>query len=101
VVAIDRFIADGFVRIDKAFPREIAEAARAILLRDTGCEPDRPETWTPPVIRLDDYPGGPFAAAVNTPILHEAFDALVGPAVGCGARASAPSPTSAPRAAPC
>ena len=30
------------------------------------------------MIRLGDYPGGPFAAAVNTPVLHEAYDALVG-----------------------
>lgn len=28
---IEQFITDGFVRIDHAFPRELADAARAIL----------------------------------------------------------------------
>ena len=74
----EQFISDGYVRLDAAFPREVAEGARAILWRDTGCDADRPETWTKPVIRLGDYPGGPFAAAVNTPVLHEAYDTLVG-----------------------
>jgi hypothetical protein len=66
------------VRVDAAFPTELADAARAILWRDTGCDPTRPDTWTRPVIRLGDYAGGPFAAAVNTPVLHGWFDALVG-----------------------
>jgi hypothetical protein len=75
---LETFVADGFVRLDAAFPRDLADAGRAILWRDTGCDLDRPETWTRPVIRLGDYAGGPFAAAVNTPVLHAAFDALVG-----------------------
>jgi hypothetical protein len=75
---LDQFITDGFIRLDAAFPRELAHAGRDLLWRDTGCDPDRPETWTRPVIRLGDYAGGPFAAAVNTPVLHEAYDALVG-----------------------
>jgi hypothetical protein len=75
---IDQFIADGFVRIEDAFPRDVADAARAILWRDTGCDPDRPETWTRPVIRLGQYTDAPFAAAANTPTLHEAFDRFVG-----------------------
>ena len=33
-------IEDGFIRIDRAFPRELADAGRAILWRDTGCDPD-------------------------------------------------------------
>jgi hypothetical protein len=76
---IDRFIADGFVRIADAFPREVADAARAILWRDTGCDPDRPETWTRPVIRLGQYADPPFVAAANTPVLRDTFDRLVGP----------------------
>jgi hypothetical protein len=31
---VEQFIQDGFVRIDQAFPRQLAEAARAILWRD-------------------------------------------------------------------
>jgi len=75
---IDLFINDGFVRIDNAFPRDVADAARAILWADTGCDPDDPTTWTKPVIRLNQYGQAPFKAAANTPILHAAFDQLVG-----------------------
>lgn len=76
--AIDRFVADGFVKIDQAFSRETAAAARAILWRDTGCDPDHPATWTKPVVRLGYYHDPPFREAINTPVLHEAFDRLVG-----------------------
>src|SRR5690242_5273579 len=76
---IERFITDGFVRIDRAFPRELAEAARAILWKATGCSPDDPATWTKPVIRLGMFTEPPFIAAANTPQLHAAFDRLVGP----------------------
>ncbi|XXS94511.1 hypothetical protein WMF28_20670 [Sorangium sp. So ce590] len=36
---IEHFITDGFVRIDAAFPRSLADEARAILWRDTGMAP--------------------------------------------------------------
>lgn len=75
---IDHFVQNGFVRIDAAFPRAIADAARALLWRDTGCDPDDPLTWTRPVIRLGMYSQAPFVEAANTPILHAAFDQLVG-----------------------
>lgn len=75
---ISHFIEQGFVRIDNAFPQEVAKAARAILWRDTGCDPDDASTWTRPVIRLGHYSQAPFIAAANTPILHAAFDQLVG-----------------------
>ncbi|MFB1485035.1 phytanoyl-CoA dioxygenase family protein [Corallococcus sp. RDP092CA] len=74
----EQFMRDGFLRIDRAFPRALADAARALLWRDTGCDPDRPSTWTRPVIRLGMYPQAPFVDAANTPVLREAYDALVG-----------------------
>jgi hypothetical protein len=76
---VAQFVSDGYVRIDSAFPRALADEGRAILWRDTGCDPGDPTTWRKPVIRLGHYPGGPFAAAANTPALHAAFDQLVGP----------------------
>lgn len=76
---IAAFISDGFIRIDNAFSRELADQGRAILWRDTGCDPNDPATWTKPVIRLDQYGQAPFVAATNTPQLHSAFDQLVGP----------------------
>ena len=75
---IEQFITDGFVRIDHAFPRERAAAARAILWKATGCSPDDPTTWTQPVIRLGMFTQTAFVEAANTPRLHAAFDRLVG-----------------------
>ena len=76
---VERFIEDGFVRLDHAFPREVAEEARAILWRDTGASPDDPATWTRPVVRLGEYGHPPFRLAAGAPRLHAAFDQLVGP----------------------
>ena len=81
---VRRFINDGFVRIDRAFPREIADAGLGVLWRSTGCEPHDPATWTKPVIRfgpVDDRDGTQplsFHEAANTPLLYDAFDKLVG-----------------------
>lgn len=75
---IDHFITQGFVRIDEAFPAAWAEAARAELWRDTGCDPDDPATWTRPVVRLGHYTGDAFVQSANTPLLHRAFDQLAG-----------------------
>ena len=75
---IEQFIHDGFVKIDQAFPRELAAQARAILWRDLACHEHDPSTWTKPVVRLGIYDDEPFARAANTPILHRAFDRLVG-----------------------
>jgi hypothetical protein len=75
---LQQFVQDGFVRIDKAFPRELAEEGRAILWRDLPCDPHDPATWTRPVIRLGHYDDEPFRKAVNSPLLYAAFDQLVG-----------------------
>ncbi len=75
---VQGFIADGFVRLEGAFARETAEAARAILWRDTGCAPDDPITWTKPVIRLGEYSQPPFLEAANAPRLQAALDQIVG-----------------------
>lgn len=74
----EQFLSQGFIRIDNAFSQETAAAGRAILWADTGCDPEDPSTWTRPVIRLGDYPQEPFRQAANTPVLHAAFDELVG-----------------------
>ncbi|HZI13971.1 MAG TPA: phytanoyl-CoA dioxygenase, partial [Myxococcus sp.] len=76
---LDQFIHDGFVRIDHAFPRALADESRAILWAGTGCAPDDPSTWTRPVIRLGDQAQPPFRQAANTDVLRSAFDQLVGP----------------------
>ncbi len=76
---IERFVHEGFLRIDEAFPRELADACRRILWLATGCAEDAPSTWTRPVVRVGEIPNPLFREAANTPRLHAAFDALVGP----------------------
>ena len=75
---IGTFINEGFVRINNAFSAERAEAARDILWKDTGADPNDSSTWTRPVVRLGMYAQPPFLAAASTPVLHQAFDQLVG-----------------------
>jgi hypothetical protein len=47
-------------------------------MKDTGCDPDDPATWTRPVVPLGEYRQRPFREAVNTPVLRAAYDDLVG-----------------------
>ncbi|WP_437599688.1 phytanoyl-CoA dioxygenase [Sorangium sp. So ce590] len=76
---IEQFVHDGFVRIDEAFPRELADACRRVLWLATGCAEDAPSTWTRPVVRVGEIPNPLFREAASTPKLHAAYDALVGP----------------------
>lgn len=73
-----RFVRDGFLRLERAFPRAFAAECRARLWQDSGCDPENSATWTRPVIRLGWYDDAPFRQAANTPRLHAAFDQLVG-----------------------
>lgn len=75
---IEQFVEEGFVRIDDAFPRAVADEVREILWRDLPCDRNDPATWTKPVIRLGEHAEPPIANAANTPRLHDAFDALAG-----------------------
>ncbi len=75
---VERFIDEGLVHLEGAFPRSVADAGRALLWEATGCDPEDPTTWTRPVVRLDGSGAEPFRAAANTPRLHAAFDRLAG-----------------------
>jgi Phytanoyl-CoA dioxygenase (PhyH) len=82
---IDQFIEEGFVRIESAFPRAIADNGLPALWKAIGCDATDPASWTRPVVRVwpeNDRDGSQpisFREAANTPILHDAFDKLVGP----------------------
>jgi hypothetical protein len=82
---VDQFVEDGFVRIDSAFPRAIADAGLTALCQAIGCDANDPATWTRPVVRVcpeNDWDGTQpisFREAANTPVLYDAFDKLVGP----------------------
>ncbi|NIJ54338.1 phytanoyl-CoA dioxygenase family protein [Dyadobacter arcticus] len=75
---VQNFIQKGYLRLDNAFSKEVAERGCSLLWKDTGCNPDDPATWTKPVIRLGEYAQEPFREAANAPLLHAAFDELVG-----------------------
>ncbi len=77
-IQIKQFIEEGFVRIDNAFPAEVAAEVRNILWKEMDADPADPSTWTKPVIRLGMYSLPAFVQSANTPILHAAFDQLVG-----------------------
>ena len=74
----EQFVERGFVRLDNAFPRDLAEKARETLWKKTGCDSADRSTWTKPVVWLGEHHEEPFRQAVNTPRLHAAFDELVG-----------------------
>ena len=76
---IQHFISEGFVKLDGAFPAEVGEQCRQELWAATGYDEDDPSTWTNPFVRLEFFATSPFREAANTPILHKAFDLLVGP----------------------
>jgi hypothetical protein len=75
---LTRYADEGFIKLEHAFARELADQARAMLWKDTGCDPDDRTTWSRPVIRLGMYTQAPFVEAANTRVLHQAFDQLVG-----------------------
>lgn len=75
---IQSFITDGFVRIDNAFSADLAAEARNILWKDIPADPNDNTTWTQPVVWLGMYSQEPFIKAANNPILHGAFNQLVG-----------------------
>jgi len=75
---IEQFVHSGFLRIENAFPRELAGACRHLLWRATGCTPDDPSTWVSPVVRVGELADQPFRDAANTPAVCAAYDALVG-----------------------
>ncbi|WP_223167917.1 phytanoyl-CoA dioxygenase [Nonomuraea sp. SYSU D8015] len=80
MIDVDRFIADGFAKVEAVVPREVGDAARALLWRQIGLSPDDPSGWTQPVVWAADLTGqGPFGQIMASPKLHAALDAVAGP----------------------
>src|SRR5262245_223249 len=79
MVDLAAFVRDGFSKLDKAVPREVANAARARLWQQIGLPPDDPDTWQEPVVWAADLTGnGPFAEIVASPRLAGALDEVCG-----------------------
>src|SRR4051794_28728975 len=75
---VERFLEDGFVKIEGAFPPRVAQHCASLLWRGTGYDPPGPASREDPVGGVAGRAQGPSAPAVNTPVLHEALDLLVG-----------------------
>ncbi len=83
---INAFIGDGFVRLEAAFPRSLAEECVELLWPKRASRPDTPAGWTEPVIRLPSWDADAFTAAVKTTRLHASFNQLVGQGRWCPRR---------------
>lgn len=77
MVDVDAFVRDGFVKIEQATPRDVADAARALLWRQLGLSPDDPTSWAEPVLWTVDMTGaGPFGEIATSPRLGDALDQI-------------------------
>ncbi|MEO1296555.1 MAG: phytanoyl-CoA dioxygenase family protein [Cyanobacteria bacterium J06636_16] len=75
---IEQFIASGYVRVEQAFSRELADRCRETFWADTGYDLADRSTWKKPVVWLPDHSEAPFVQAANAQKLRTAFDQLVG-----------------------
>ncbi|MFI6599096.1 phytanoyl-CoA dioxygenase family protein [Nonomuraea sp. NPDC050536] len=77
---VDRFVADGFAKLEAAVPREVGDAARALVWQQIGLSPDDRSGWQQPVVWAADLTGeGPFGEFMRSPRLHQALDEVAGP----------------------
>jgi hypothetical protein len=76
---LDAFMSAGYVKIENAAPRSVADEARALLWRRLGLSPDDPDGWSAPVRWTSDMTGqGPFGDLIRSPDLAAALDAVCG-----------------------
>ncbi|MDA0638872.1 phytanoyl-CoA dioxygenase family protein [Nonomuraea sp. MCN248] len=79
IVDTDRFVAEGFAKLEAAVPREVGDAARALVWRQIGLSPDEPDGWREPVVWAADVTGaGPFGEMMRSPRLRQALDEIAG-----------------------
>ncbi len=79
VVDVDRFIGDGFVKLEAAASPDVGDAARALLWQQIGLSPQDPAGWKEPVVWASDLTGkGPFGEIMRSARLAEALDELCG-----------------------
>ena len=78
-VDVKRFMTDGFIKVEEAFPRAVGDRVREALWEQIGLSPDRPSEWTEPVIWAVDETGqGPFGEAIRSPRIAAALDQIAG-----------------------
>ncbi|MEE3849888.1 phytanoyl-CoA dioxygenase family protein [Gordonia sp. LSe1-13] len=77
--AVNRFITDGFVKVDGAFDRADGERCAAQLWDQIEPSADDPSSWTESLIWVNGMSSPPFTEVANTEVSTSAYDALVGP----------------------
>ncbi|MFA5707401.1 mitomycin antibiotics/polyketide fumonisin biosynthesis protein [Mycolicibacterium sp.] len=77
---VEEFIRAGFVKVEQAAPREVADEARDLLWQQIGLSPDEPDRWAQPVVWTADLTGaGPFGQLSASDRLGGALDEICGP----------------------
>jgi len=76
---IERFVREGFLRLEGAFPSDVADACVDELWALSGVDRSNPASWTRSVVRIEGSGAPPLVAAINTTRLSGAIDRLVGP----------------------
>jgi phytanoyl-CoA dioxygenase PhyH len=75
---VRQFVADGYLRLELAFDRELAAACVSELWTSLAADPHDATTWTEPVVRITGSTSPLLLEAINTPRLVGAIDDLVG-----------------------
>ncbi|TDC99602.1 mitomycin antibiotics/polyketide fumonisin biosynthesis protein [Nonomuraea deserti] len=79
VIDVEAFVERGFVKVEAVVPREVGDAARALLWQRIGLSPGDPSGWTKPVVWTADLTGeGPFGQIMGSERLRAALDAVAG-----------------------
>ncbi len=75
----EAFAAEGFVKVERAAPGDVADAARAALWRGLAASSDDPTTWTQPVLWTADLTGdGPFGEIARSAALADVLNQICG-----------------------
>ncbi|MDG4663822.1 phytanoyl-CoA dioxygenase family protein [Mycobacterium sp. 236(2023)] len=79
MVDVESFAADGFIKVEQAAPRAVADAARELLWQRIGLSPHERAGWREPVVWTADLTGeGPFGEIARSPVLADALDQICG-----------------------
>jgi len=78
IIDVDRFIADGFVKVEAAVPRAVGDQARALLWEQIGLSPEDRAGWREPVVWALGI-GRPFVEVSGSARVGAALDLLAGP----------------------